>query len=62
MPTYRYTASASSREDHTESGTILADSEEEAKKKLKGYRFDQIHLRRVGGVAGLLGRWTATIK
>ena len=62
MPVYRYTASASSREDHTESGTILADSEEEAKNKLKALRFDKTHLKRVGGIAGLFGRWTATIK
>lgn len=62
MPVYHYTASIGSREDFSESGTILANSAEEATRKLKLLRFDKIRLKRVEGLAALLGRWTATIK
>ena len=62
MPLFRYTVSMTGREEYTESGTILAHSEEEAKKKLKALKFDQIRVRRVEGLKGVLGRLTATIK
>lgn len=60
MTLYRYTASA--REEHTESGTVLANSVEEAQKKLKALQFQKVHIKKVGGLMGLVGRWVADIK
>jgi len=59
---FRYAAVASSREDYAERGTIIAETEEEAKKKLRALRFDQIRLHKVTGLRAVLGRFTATIK
>jgi len=59
---YKYTASNSRREDFTESGTIVAASEEEAKRKLRSMQFDQIKLRRIQGLQGLFSRLTANVK
>lgn len=62
MPLYKYVATANTGEDHSESGTVVARTEEEAKKKLKGLHFDQIHLKKVMGLMGLMGQLTANIK
>lgn len=62
MAVYKYRASASAREDFSESGTIVADSEEEAREKLKQFHFDKIYVKRITGLAALLGRLTANIK
>ncbi len=62
MPLYKYVATATSREEHSESGTVVARTEEEAKKKLKQLRFDQIQVKKVAGLMGLVGQFTANIK
>lgn len=62
MAVYRYSAINSKREEYTEKGTIVATSEDDARKKLKAFNFDEIRLKKVGGVAGLLGKFTADIK
>ena len=62
MPLFKYRGVQSAREDYTESGTVVAQSEEDAKRKLKALRFDQIHVRRLGGFKALVGRFTANIR
>ena len=62
MPLFRYTAAMSNREENSESGTILAHSEEDAKKRLRELRFDEIRVKRVKGIKGVIGRLTATIR
>jgi len=63
VPLYKYVATATSGEDdQSERGTVVARTEEEAKKKLKQLRFDQIHIRRVAGLMGFVGQLTANIK
>lgn len=62
MPLFRYSASMSSHEDFMEKGTILAHTEEEAKLKLRGLKFDRIRLKRVHGLRGVFGRLVANIK
>ena len=60
MTLYRYTAIA--REEHRESGTIRALNEEEAQKKLRELQFQKVHIKKVGGLMGLMGSWVADIK
>lgn len=60
MALYKYTAIV--REEQRESGTVLAQNEEEARKKLKGLQFQEVHVKKVGGLRGLVGRWVADIK
>lgn len=62
MPLYKYVATETSREEHSESGTVVARTEEEARKKLKQLRFDEIHIKKVAGLMGLVGQFTANIK
>jgi len=62
VPLYKYLAMASSGEEHTESGTIVADSEEEATKKLQELKFDRVQLKKVAGLKGLVGQFTANIR
>lgn len=62
MAVFQYVASSSAREDHVESGTIVASSEAEAKVKLKEYHFDNIKTKKLGGISGIFRRFTADIK
>ena len=59
---FSYTASDHSSEDHVESGTIVSQSEDEARKKLRQFKFDRIHLRRLRGLSALFRRFTANIR
>lgn len=63
MPVFKYTATTGgSREEHMESGTVIAEDEERARKKLKALRLDRIGLRRISGLMGIIKRFTADIK
>lgn len=62
MPLYKYVATTTSREEHSESGTIVARTEEEAAKKLKQLRFDRVQLKKVAGLMGFVGQFTANIR
>lgn len=62
MPVFRYKATTNLEEEHVESGTVLADSEEQAQKKLKSLRLEDVQLKKVRGLMGLVGRWTADIR
>lgn len=62
MPLFKYTGTQSEREDYTESGTVLALSEEEARRKLKALQFDRVRVKRLGGLKAFVGRFTATVK
>ena len=62
MAVYRYTATIKDREEHVESGTVVAKDEEDARKKLHRYDLDNAHLRKLGGVSALLKSLTADIK
>ncbi len=62
VPLFKYTGIQSAREDYTESGTVLAQSEEEAKKKLKALQFDRVHVKRLGGIKAIVGRFIATVR
>jgi len=57
---FKYTASTG--EDHRERGTIIARTEDDAKKKLRAMQFQEIHIKRVDGFMGWIGRLTADIK
>jgi len=56
---FKYTATTV-EEQHTETGTIVAANENEARKKLKTRRFDHVRLKRLGGISGFFSRFTAT--
>ncbi|MBI4556884.1 MAG: hypothetical protein HY706_04810 [Candidatus Hydrogenedentes bacterium] len=45
-----------------ETGTVVAHNEEEAKKKLRQMHFEEIRLKKLGGLSGLLKSFTADIK
>lgn len=62
MALYHYSAATKAREDHTESGTVFARNEEDARKKLRALRFDHIHLRKITGLRRLIGRFTANVR
>jgi type II secretory pathway component PulF len=58
---FKYTATTVG-EEHTETGTIVAEDESQARKKLKSMKFEQIHLKKLNGLSSLLNRFTATIR
>ena len=62
MGIYKYTASIAERENFTEEGTVLADSEDEARRKLKQYRFDNIHIKKLTGLSAIVKRFSVDIK
>jgi len=59
---FEYSGTIQSREDRNETGTIDAHSEHEAREKLKLLRLSDVKIKRVGGLKGLIGKWTADIR
>jgi len=53
---------ATTREDCTESGTVLAEDERAAQKKLEALQFQKVQVKKVGGFRALIGRWVADIR
>ncbi len=63
MAVYQYTVTVRQREDHAESGTVVAQNEQEAKTKLKQlFSAEDVRLRRVPGLSGFLRSFTADVK
>ena len=63
MAVYRFRVVLSHREDHVESGTVVARDEDDAKHKLqKLFEVGSIRLTRVGGLSGFLKSLTADIR
>jgi hypothetical protein len=50
------------REEMTESGTIVARDEENARKKLERLDLVDVRLKRIGGISGLFKSLTADIR
>ena len=59
---FRYAATYKNREDHEESGTVVAKDTEQAKQKLKQLDFNRIRLQKMGRVAGFLKSLRADVK
>lgn len=62
MAVYQYTGTIKEREEYTESGTIVADSEKDARAKLETMRFQNVRLKKLGGIKGLIKSFTADIR
>ena len=62
MPVYEYKASAKDREEHTESGKVVARDEADARAKLKPLQFERIKLKRLSGLDAFFSKFTADIK
>lgn len=62
MSVYKYTVVLRNREDSIESGTVVAKDEGEATKKLKRLDLSNPHLKKVNGISGFMGRFTADVK
>ena len=59
---YKYTVILPEREDTIEQGTVVASSEEEAKRKLQRLELANPKLKEIKEISGLLKRFTADIK
>jgi type II secretory pathway component PulF len=59
---FKYSAVAKNREEMTESGTIVADNEQQAREKLERMDLSDVRVRRIGGISGLLKSLTADIR
>ncbi len=62
MAVFEFSAVIKKREDSVERGTVVADTEQEARNKLKKLDYDSIRLRRLRGFAGFFKALTADIK
>ena len=62
MAVYRFSATMHEHEDNEESGTVVAHNKQEALEKLKQYKYDDVRLRKIGGVKGFLKSFTADVK
>lgn len=60
MAVYEYVAMG--REDQEEVGTVVAQDEEEARRKLKALQFQKVRLKKVGGISGIFRKINADIK
>jgi type II secretory pathway component PulF len=59
---YQFRAVDRKREDSTESGTVVADNEEEARRKLQPLGYTEIRLKKLSGFTAWLKRFTADIR
>ncbi|HOF41729.1 MAG TPA: hypothetical protein PLD73_16795 [Candidatus Hydrogenedentes bacterium] len=62
MAVFKYSAVVKNREEMTESGTIVARDEENARKKLERLDLVDVRLKRIGGISGLFKSLTADIR
>jgi hypothetical protein len=62
MAVFIYAGTRVNREDHEESGTVVAQNEAEAKHKLSGLNLGNVRLKRLGRFAGLFKKLTADVK
>lgn len=62
MAVFEFSAVIKKREDSVERGTVVADTEQEARNKLKKLDYDSIRLRRIRGLSGFFKALTADIK
>lgn len=62
MAVYKYTGTIADEKDRVESGTVVADSPESAREKLRKYRFEKVKLRKVSGMSGFFMGFTASVK
>lgn len=62
MSVYRYTASSKKREEHVETGTVVARDKAEARRKLEEFKFDHMSFKRLTGWSALVSKFTADVK
>lgn len=62
MAVFRYTAIDKQREDHSESGTVLALDEAEARQKLVRLNLQVVRIKRMSRVAGFLKSFTPDVR
>ena len=62
MVVYKYSGIRKDREDHVETGTVLARNEVGAREKLKRLSLTEVHLKRIKGISGFLKRLTADVR
>jgi type II secretory pathway component PulF len=62
VPAFQYQAAMRNREDHIETGTIVAANESDARSKLKEMKFVGIRLKRLTGFKALIANLTPDIK
>ena len=60
MAVYEYVAMG--REDQEEVGTVVAQDEEEARRKLKALQLQEVRLKKVGGISGIFRKMNADVK
>ena len=62
MAVFEYKGVNARREESVEKGTVVAPSDDEARKKLQGLGMGSIQLKRIRGLRGLLKTLTADIR
>lgn len=62
MAVFQYKAVDKRREDHSESGTVLASTEEEARQKLKRLHLENVRIKRVGAFLGFWKSFSVDVK
>jgi type II secretory pathway component PulF len=59
---FEYKAVDKRREDHSETGTVLASTEEEARQKLKRLNLENVRIKRVGAFMGFWRSFSVDVK
>ena len=59
---FEYRVTLKNREEYEERGTVVGRDEQEALEKLKRLDFDQVRLRKIGGISGIFKRLSADVK
>lgn len=62
MAVFVYTAVDKQREDHVESGTVVAHDEDEARKKLQRLNLNVVRMKRMKRISGFFRAFTADVR
>ena len=62
MAVFQYMGMVKNREDYEESGTVIAESESQAKQKLAQLELKNVRLRRLTGISALLKKLSADVR
>lgn len=62
MAVFEYTAMDKRREDHVESGTVVADNEDEARKKLRRLNYEVVRVKKMKKISGFFKAFTADVR
>lgn len=62
MAVFKYSGTVKEREDFAETGTVVASSPEEARRKVEGLDYRDVHIKKLTGIQALFKKLSPDIR